>query len=197
MERMKRVRRKTWMWGILCILVAAVLATGIASASCATAEAAGTLLPKKLKMTCSSGAGAWGIYLTVKKNGKFSGEYEDSDMGEYGSGYDETVWHSEFTGTFKGIKKKDGFRYSMKVKDVEFKEKPGTRKIKNRVLYEAKNISLKKGGTYTLYCPGTPVSKIPAEAWSWVTLSGQADAHAEVLAGYILYRKGEDPYYGK
>lgn len=49
----------------------------------------------------SSGAGAWGTYFYLEKDGTFTGRFHDSEMGETGDGYPNgTVYISEFSGKF-------------------------------------------------------------------------------------------------
>ena len=191
---MIRYNRKTALTHLVCmqVIMALILALVL---PCYPARAETEGLPDKLSLVCSSGAGAWDIGVTLNMKGKFKGSYHDSDMGDGGAGYDATVHYSRFSGSFK-IKKKDGFRYTVKVTDVSLKQKPGKEKIKQGALYKSEDVKLEKG-KYTLYCPGLPMDQLPEEAREWLTFACFIGKTDSLLDGYVLYKKGDDPYYGE
>lgn len=99
MEGKKRIYRK---------IAYAVLAVGTLVSGCGKKEAAAAETSKASETTAvletkvsaelfselkntvftfSSGAGAWGTELHIRADGSFSGQYQDSNMGETGEGH--------------------------------------------------------------------------------------------------------------
>ena len=67
----------------------------------------------------SSGVGGWGTSLTLERDGTFSGQFHDSDMGVIGEDYPNgTVYLCHFSGRFSDIEKLDEYRYSMKLSEL-------------------------------------------------------------------------------
>lgn len=193
---MKALRRtyKVYPLYIGCVGLIIILLVSI-SLPCICSSAKNDKLPGKLSLYCSSGAGAWGINLTIKKNGRFKGEHHDTDM-DSGPGYDATIYYSNFKGKFANIKKKGKYTYAMKVKTVTLKDTPGIQYKSKRTLFKACDTKLKKG-KYTLFCPGLPTNQLPAEAREWLILSCFIDESMPTLDGYVLYCKGDNPYFGR
>ncbi|MCR5461230.1 MAG: hypothetical protein K6F51_15305 [Acetatifactor sp.] len=117
-----------------------------------------------------SGAGAWGTYLTVDEQGRFSGQYHDSDAGDVGTGYENgTISLCNFTGRFTNVARTTSGVYEATVTDLTYEKEPGDEEIKDGVRYvyrEAYGIS----GTekVEIYLPGAKTAKLPKEYVDWI-----------------------------
>ena len=150
-----------------------------------TVHAESLTLPSDMKLTFSSGIGAWSTELSLKKNGKFSGYYHDSNLGETGDGYpDGTVYYCKFSGRFDIVKKVGSKKYKLQLKKIKQEEESGKKKIEDDILYiAAAPYGLDGGKNFTLYCPGFLTKKLPQEALTW------SFDIPEKLEGYALYNK--------
>ena len=128
-------------------------------------------LPKKLKMSYSSGMGAWSTSITVNKKGSFSGSYHDSEGG--------VTYYSSFEGKFTKIKKVASKKYTMKLTNLKFAKDSSKRFIKDPP-------GVKKGKVYTLYCPGYNTSKLPDEVKRWFKMIRRGYERDGKLTKYIL-----------
>ena len=180
------------------MVLCAVLVVAFLCADVETVSAAG--LPKKMDMSFSSGAGGWGTEITLRKNGKFKGDYHDSDMGSTGEGYPNgTVYYCVFSGQFGQIKKVDDHKYQMKLKSIRQNAEPGSAEIADNIQYiSSEPYGVEKGKTYILYCPGYRISKLPKQAREWLYMPMWIDRSDTVLDGYVLYNKKMGyAFYGK
>lgn len=130
----------------------------------------------------SSGAGAWSTYFTIEKDGSFAGNYHDSDMGDTGDGYGNgTLYYSDFSGHFTDLTKVDDTTYEMTLSDIAYQNTVGETEIIDSVKYvysEAQGLT--GTDTFKIYLPGTPVSDLSAEVYSWVSLANDNDTELTI-----------------
>lgn len=125
----------------------------------------------------SSGAGAWSTYFTIEKDGSFAGNYHDSDMGSTGDGYDHgTLYYSEFSGHFTDLTKVDDTTYEMTLSDIAYQNTVGETEIIDSIKYVySEAYGLTGTDTFKICLPGTPVSALSAEVYSWVSIANDND----------------------
>ncbi len=118
----------------------------------------------------SSGAGGWGTELNVEKDGSFSGEYHDSDMGTTGEGYPNgTVYKCDFTGKFEELVKVDEYRYKTRIDWMTYEKDPGIETIEDEVRIVYTDVYGLEEAEDIYFCmPGMPVSMLTEEELSWL-----------------------------
>lgn len=127
-------------------------------------------LSMMIPMSFTSGAGAWSTDILLYPDGTFTGSYHDSNMGESGAGYDSTVYHCSFEGSFKNIQKLDDKTYTMELDTLTVVDPKEDERIEDGVCYRKGEPYGIQGGTfYELYLPGIEVSKVPQGfiQWAW------------------------------
>lgn len=149
----------------------------------------------KYSFEFSSGAGAWGEWFTIEKDGYFTGLFNDSNMGETGEGYENgTRYSSSYSGHFADLTKINDYTYEMTLADISYKEPIGTEEISDNVLYiYTGSYCLGGTGTFTIYLPGTPLDVISEDVYSWIRYSNQSETELTMLViadesnGYGIY----------
>ena len=133
-------------------------------------------LPKDgVEFTFLSGAGAWRTVITLNQNGKFTGQYLDSEMGDVGKNHPHgSAYVCDFSGKFSDIKKIDKYSYRMTLTDIETEKTVGDEWIEDKIRYIA---ALPHGlndpdkqqscTEFILYLPDTPVDQVPEEFLTW------------------------------
>ncbi len=139
-----------------------------------------------------SGAGAWGVDLTVNGDGTFEGIYHDSEMGSSGEDYPNgTVYYCAFSGMFSPPTKISDTEYSLIVVSVELKYEPGKEEIIDEILYiYTESFVAHEGDEFRLYLPDMPVSELPQDYLSWA--ASALSEGAKTLCIYGLYNITED-----
>lgn len=134
----------------------------------------------------SSGAGAWRTILNIQRDGSFSGEYSDSNMGETGEGYpDGSVYCSNFTGRFCQPVMVDEHTYSITLEQINYRRQPGTKEIiDNTMYYYTEAYGLNGAKEFLIYLPGTPLDTLPEDFLLWTRLFNQEETE---LPFYGLY----------
>ena len=117
----------------------------------------------------TSGAGAWRTFLKLNRDGTFSGEYSDSDMGDASEEYPNgTVYLCEFQGTFENIQKVNEYTYTMTLKELKMRDPLGKEWIEDGIRYVASDASGIAGGTeFKVFFPQTPLDEVPEEFLTW------------------------------
>ena len=140
----------------------------------------------------SSGAGAWGTTLQINRDGSFSGNYYDSDMGDRNDNHPKgTVYYCDFSGDFGDVEKINEFTYSMKMKNIEYKNEPNTEEINDGFLYKYYTAyGLDEADTVLIYTPDTPISDLPEGFTNWT--SRLIPPSGETLGYYGLYNVNEE-----
>lgn len=149
----------------------------------------------KRRFEFCSGAGAWAENFTIEKDGSFSGEFHDSDMGSTGEGYDGgTCYYSAYSGHFTNLTKIDDYTYQMTLADIAYEDTVGTEEIVDDVLYVYTD-SYCLGGTdtFTIYLPGTPLDSLAEEIRIWLYYANDSETQLTMIViadetnGYGIY----------
>lgn len=121
-----------------------------------------------LDMSFCSGVGAWSTELKLKGNGKFTGVYHDSDMGDMGADYpDGTIYVCDFSGSLY-VTDISSYKVCLKLSKLSQTKKEGKTWIEDGVRYIASSpYGMDGGEDFILYTPSTPVSKLPEDVRSW------------------------------
>lgn len=143
----------------------------------------------------SSGAGGWSEEFTIEKDGYFTGNYHDSDMGDTGEGYpDGTFYSSSYSGHFTDLTKINDYTYQMKLADISYKETADTEEIKDNLRYiYTESYCLGGTDTFTIYLPGTPISELSEEVYNWLSMANQSEEELTMTVivdetnGYGIY----------
>lgn len=133
----------------------------------------------------SSGAGAWMTNMNIERDGSFSGEYHDSDMGDQSESYKNgTVYLSRFTGQFTDLEKVDDYTYHFKIDKIRYRYEPGTEEYMDdfRFIYSTA-YGLDKGENFYIHCPGKNMSELSEEVHSWIDMASQ---NRQTLEFYVL-----------
>lgn len=143
-----------------------------------------------------SGTG-WGAYLRVNPDGSFSMTYQKTEKAKTSTAKSK-INTSAFTGRFSDIAKINDYFYSMRVTNVKFKEKTGTKKQNNvgDFTYTNETLGLEDGSTVFLYAPNTPVSKLPS-GFLYYSKVPKGIPNGEVLGGYCFQATDGKPYYSQ
>jgi len=131
----------------------------------------------KLQFEFSSGAGAWAELFTIERDGYFTGNYYDADMGDTGEGYEDGTYHvSSYSGHFSNLTKVDDTTYEMTLTDITYEDTPGTVMIwDNQRTFYTDSWGLMNADTLTIYLPGTPLEKLTEDVVSWISLVNESD----------------------
>lgn len=149
----------------------------------------------ELQFEFMSGAGGWSEEFTIEKDGYFTGQYHDSDMGSTGEGYDGgTMYFSSYSGYFTDLVKINDYTYEMTLEDISYDYTVDTEEIKDDILYiYTESYCLGGTDTFRIYLEGTPVSEISEEVYSWLNMANNDEteltmvAIADEINGYGIY----------
>lgn len=141
-----------------------------------------------------SGFGLWHTSIYLNRDGTFTGEYYDADMGATGEGYPNgTVYTCVFSGEFGDIEKLDEFSYKMTLTSFITEKVAGNEWIEDGTLYVATNpygLCERETGKicreYIFYLPETPISHVPEDFANWRMFVPPRDELTDV----ILYLYG-------
>lgn len=118
----------------------------------------------------SSGAGGWRTILHIDKDGSFSGEFSDSDMGSIGEGYPNgTYYVCGFQGEFTKPVKVNEYTYSVGIAGISYTKEPGTEEIIDGILHcYSEPYGIEGTNSLLFYLPGAPLEELPQEYLDWV-----------------------------
>ena len=172
MEMMINVRHgKTRMMRLLGFLLAVAFMMGAAFAESAAPAAGDSILAQLdgINWSFCSGAGGWSTDMQIAPDGSFSGDYHDSEIGEYADAYpDGTIYYCSFTGKLSLVEQVNENTWKLRVDELKLEEKPGTETLADNVRYVTSEIyGLSEGDEMLLYRPGTPVSALSEEMQFW------------------------------
>lgn len=136
-----------------------------------------------ISFSFASGAGAWSTELALFPDGTFSGEYQDSDMG------DNTIYLCRFRGAFSMFTPLDDHTWSLTLTDLEMTTGHPVDEewMEGDIRYVASiPYGLDGGNEFFLYLPGTPAAFIPERCRSWNGGSYGPYNPGTTLSGYSL-----------
>lgn len=125
----------------------------------------------------SSGVGGWGEEFNIERDGYFKGKYHDSEMGSYTDEYPYgTRYSSNYYGYFENLNKIDEYTYEMTMREIHYKEVPGTEEIEDGVRYIYSDAYCLGGNdTFKVYLPGTPLDLLSEEIFFWIQYYNDSD----------------------
>ena len=131
----------------------------------------------------SSGVGGWGEEFIIERDGFFKGKFYDSDMGDSGEEYpDGTHYNSNYSGYFENLKKIDEYSYEMTMREINYKEVPGTEEILDGTRYIYTDAyCLGDNDTFKVYLPGAPLNILSEDVLSWIQYSNKSDTVLTML----------------
>ena len=129
----------------------------------------------------ASGVGAWGNYITIEDDGSFAGNYHDSEMGSVGKKHPHgTVYYCDYYGQLSKPEKVNEYTYSVKIKSLKVKVKPGKKEINDKIKFiYTKPYGLEKGKALLFYSPKAPMSELPEGYLSWAVLGYDSEEMLE------------------
>lgn len=130
-----------------------------------------------------SGAGGWSEEFTIEKDGSFSGNFHDSDMGDTGEGYpDGTMYGSSYTGHFAELTKINDYTYEMELVDIFYKDPVGTDEICDGMHFiYTESYCLGGNDTFKVYLPGTPLSELSEEEYLWISYENESETELTMI----------------
>ncbi len=123
----------------------------------------------------TSGAGGWETFLNVEKDGTFSGQYYDGNLGEDGPGYSNgTYYECTFNGKFSVGEKISDYIYRINIDSITYRDEPGKEEIDDEIRYVYTlpyGLEGVDSGEHSLYVylPGTPMEALPEGYMTWIT----------------------------
>ncbi|MBQ7765395.1 MAG: DUF1311 domain-containing protein [Lachnospiraceae bacterium] len=125
----------------------------------------------------SSGAGGWSEEFNIERDGYFKGKYYDSDMGSNADAYPYgTCYSSNYSGYFENLKKIDEYTYEMTMREIHYKEVPGTEEIEDGIRYIYTDAYCLGGNdTFKVYLPGTPLTMLSEDIIIWISYYNDSD----------------------
>lgn len=139
----------------------------------------------------------WGAYLRVNPDGSFSLTYQKTTKSKTANAAKE-VETSAFTGRFSDITKLNSYSYSMRITNVKFKEKAGTKKQNNTGNYTYTNatMGLEEGSTVYLYTPDALVKALHPDFTRYARVP-KGIPNGDKLGGYCFRASDGKPYYSQ
>ena len=149
-----------------------------------------------LEWSFSSGAGAWSTDMRILADGSFTGEYHDSEMGDYDDAYPGgTVYFCSFFGQMSIVEKTDDNTWRIRVEKLE---KIGeTEYIEDDIRYIPTDVyGLSEGDEMLLYRPGTPVNALPEEMQFWAHVIDQETPPTELESWFLSSVQNDSGFVG-
>lgn len=145
-----------------------------------------------IEFTFASGAGGWSTYLYIEEDGRFYGNFHDSDMGCTGEGYPGgTIYYCDFSGKFTNPVKIDDYSYQFEIESLKCEKEEGEEEIIDERLYiYSYPYGLDDADKLYMYLPGKDTKDFSEELKMWLFLT---DDEKE-LPFYAIYN--ENPEYG-
>lgn len=138
----------------------------------------------------ATGVGGWGETFLVNPDGTFTGEYHDSDKGDFGPEYMKgVIFKSDYTGKFKDIERVNDYTYILEYNALNYEVEPGTEKIADDFKYSyGYSRGLQNTNKVYLYTPSARVSDLPEYYQDWVVDFYQKQPQ-DTLGFYGIYNE--------
>ena len=147
-----------------------------------------------------SGAGAWETMLQIGKDGTFTGEFYDANMGENGENemgaYMGTLYSCPFDGKFSNPVKKDDYTYQFTVEELNTLEAFENGKSQYidedqtlHILTMPYGISAK--ADMEAYLPGKPLDELDKDCREWLGLEWMYQDIGDKLPKIVIYNLTE------
>ena len=204
-------------------LSALVVATGLLFAGCTSGmsnppqASAGTMPAKSTSVstvsvpgvfaeldngpfTFASGAGGWSTTINIAADGSFTGQYNDTDMGDTGSGYPNgTRYVCQFSGQFALKAQVDDFEYTLTLVNLTQQGTPNDTTIESdgyRYIVSTP-YGFDDAQDFSLYRVGHPVDTLPPGFVDWMRQPMMLPDDATTLPFWGLYNiTGDQGFFG-
>lgn len=189
---------KKTIGALLCAALAAASFTAYAGETEAekTAPAAEEFSFEELEDTVfyySSGAGGWFVELNIAPDGSFTGNYHDSEMGEFADEYPYgSVYGCLFHGQLEAGGMLENGAFELTVTELEKNEGQLDEAIEDGIRYVTTDpAGLSEGDSLQLFRPGYPVEQLPEGYRYWSHLYFLEEIPEE-LPFYGIYDESQD-----
>lgn len=146
-----------------------------------------------LVLMYSSGAGAWSTNLYLNSDGSFTGDFNDTDIGEL------TVYECNFSGKFSQIEKIEDYAYKMHLESIKTDNEEGEESFYDMgdgnvlKVVQSTAYGVDGGDEFILYLPNTPMDVLDEEFLSWALTEDRTN---DTLGRYGLYNiNGENGFF--
>ena len=137
-----------------------------------------------LPFCLSSGAGGWRCLLNIDREGNFTGEYTDSNMGETGDGYPKgTLYYCRFEGRFSSPQLDGPGLYRCHIEALQELD-PAGEEIRDGQMIRYTHADFIEGTDFEVYIPGKSMEEMSQDARVW--LHGPAYDSPRLLC-YLIY----------
>ena len=169
---------------VLAVVISILSFTG---AVADTAEPFFSLL-SGVEWSFSSGAGGWSTDLRILPDGSFSGEYHDSEMGEFAEDYPNgTVYCCSFHGRMSMIEQTNDSSWRIRVENLDADQGQDAESIDDGIRFVfAEPYGISEGDEMILYRPGTSVNGFTEDMLMWAHLPDQQET-GTTLENWFLY----------
>ena len=125
-------------------------------------------------ITFSIFGGGWGVTITMKENGRFSGNYNGSNMNFDREDVDNEVSTSNFEGRFSIVEQIDVNTFSLEIVEFTVLTPTGTEEIVDRTLFTyVEPFAIRPEDKFLLFRPGSGVSNLPESFVGWFAIQGE------------------------
>ena len=116
-----------------------------------------------------SGAGGWSTQLSLNRDGSFTGEFHDSEMGDRTEEYPNgSVYICNFSGVFTDIRQVSEYAYAMTLTDLQTEHQEGEEWIEDEIRYIASGpYGLEESTEFVLYLPDAPLDQMSEVFLFW------------------------------
>ena len=127
------------------------------------------LADETVEFLFTSGAGAWGTQLSLNRDGSFTGEFHDSEMGDRAEEYPNgSVYICNFSGVFTDIRQISEYAYAMTLTDIQTEHQEGEEWIEDEIRYIASGpYGLEESTEFVLYLPDAPLDQMSEVFLFW------------------------------
>ena len=118
--------------------------------------------------------GGWGIMITMKENGRFSGNYTGGHIISHREDIDNEVSTSNFEGRFSIVEQIDDNTFSLEIVEFIVLTPTGTEEIVDRIHFTyVEPVGLRLGDIFLLFRLGSGVSNLPESFIGWFAIQGE------------------------
>ena len=151
-----------------------------------------------LDWSFSSGVGGWSTEMKIAADGSFSGNYNDSEMGETGDNYPNgTVYVCAFSGQMSQPEKVDAHTWRVTIEKVTTEAPANQESFEDGQRFvTADPYGVVEGDEMTIHLPGTPTDTFTEDMLFWSHLNMEDPMPAETTDWFLYSRKNETGFVG-
>ncbi|MBR5751001.1 MAG: hypothetical protein IKX84_01315 [Clostridia bacterium] len=145
-----------------------------------------------------SGVGAWSTDMRFQEDGSFSGEFHDSEMGEFGKDYPGgTVYCCSFAGRMSLAGQADEYAWKVHVDQLKVNEEVGSEYIDDGIRFViVEPYGISEGDDMLLYRPGTPVNVLSEDMYLWAHVMDDGEPAEALETWFLMSEKNESGFVG-